>query len=47
MYPILSQITNQDEVIAWIDNEIDNALKEMRKIFEENASETQNPELVS
>ena len=44
MYPILSQITNQEEVIAWIDNEIDNALKEMRKIFEENLSETDNPE---
>ena len=45
MYPILSQITNQEEVIAWIDNEIDNALKEMRKIFEENLSGTDNLEL--
>lgn len=46
MYPILSHVTNQEEVIAWIDEEINKALKEMRKIFEENASETQNPELV-
>jgi hypothetical protein len=37
MYPVLSKVTNQDEVIAWIDEAIDNALKEMRKIFEENA----------
>ena len=46
MYPILSHVTNQEEIIAWIDEEINKALKEMRKIFEENASETQNPELV-
>lgn len=36
MYPILSKITNQEEIIAWIDDAIDNALKTMRKIFEEN-----------
>lgn len=36
MYPVLSTIANQDEVIAWIDEAIDKALKEMRKIFEEN-----------
>ena len=36
MYPVLSTITNQEEIIAWIDDTIDNALKEMRKIFEEN-----------
>lgn len=35
-YPILSEITNQQELIAWIDDEINAALKEMRKIFEEN-----------
>lgn len=38
MYPILSKVTNQKEVIAWIDEAIDNALKTMRKIFEENAA---------
>lgn len=36
LYPVLSKVTNQDEVVAWIDDAIDNALKEMRKIFEEN-----------
>lgn len=36
MYPILSTITNQEEVVQWIDDAIDNALKKMRKIFEEN-----------
>ena len=39
MYPILSEITNQKEVIGWIDEMIDEALKEMRDIFEENKSE--------
>lgn len=36
MYPILSKVTNQAEVIQWIDDAIDEALKTMRKIFEEN-----------
>lgn len=36
MYPILSKVTNQAEIIAFIDDAIDNALKTMRKIFEEN-----------
>lgn len=36
MYPILSKVSNQKEIIAWIDNAIDDALKTMRKIFEEN-----------
>lgn len=36
MYPVLSTITNQAEIIAWIDEAIDDALKTMRKIFEEN-----------
>ena len=37
-YPILSMVTNQEEIIAWIDEAIDNALKEMRKIFEANVA---------
>lgn len=37
MYPVLSKVTNQDEIIVWIDEAIDNALKEMRRVFEENA----------
>lgn len=36
MYPILSKVTNQADVVAWIDVAIDDALKTMRKIFEEN-----------
>lgn len=36
MYPILSKVSNQEEVITWIDEAIDDALKTMRKIFEEN-----------
>ena len=39
LYPILSKITNQEEVIVWIDETIDEALKEMRKVFEGNALE--------
>lgn len=35
-YPILSKVTNQEEIIAWLDETIDEALKTMRKIFEEN-----------
>lgn len=38
MYPILSKVSNQEEVILWIDTAIDDALKTMRKIFEENAN---------
>lgn len=39
MYPILSKVSNQEEIIVWIDNAIDEALKTMRKIFEENKEE--------
>lgn len=35
MYPVLSKVTNQEEIISWIDNVIDDTLKEMRKVFEE------------
>ena len=38
MYPILSRVSNQEEIIAWLDDTIDDALKTMRKIFEENES---------
>ena len=41
MYPILSKVTNQEEIIAWIDSCIDEALKTMRKIFEENKENTE------
>ena len=35
-YPILSKVTNQDEVIAFIDDAIDNALKTLREVVEQN-----------
>ncbi len=36
MYPILSRVTSQEELIVWIDTVIDDTLKTMRDIFEEN-----------
>lgn len=36
MYPILSKVTNQEEIIAFLDDTINEALKTMRKIFEQN-----------
>ena len=33
MYPILSKATNQDELISWIDDMIDESLEIMREIF--------------
>lgn len=33
MYPILSKVSNQEELIAWIDGMIDNALETMREFF--------------
>ena len=33
-YPILSKVTNQEELIVWIDKTIDDALKIMRDVFE-------------
>lgn len=39
MYPVLAKITNQEEIIAWIDEQINTALKELRKIVAENAEE--------
>lgn len=34
-YPILSKVTNQEELVVWIDEVIDEALKTMREIFAE------------
>lgn len=34
-YPILSKIVDQSEIITWIDNEINESLKELRKIIKE------------
>lgn len=38
-YPILSNVTNQEEVIKWIDEVIDESLKTMREIFDNNKTE--------
>lgn len=35
-YPILSKMVNQDSVIAWIDDEINNSLKTLREIVKSN-----------
>ena len=35
-YPILSKMLNQEDVIAWIDNEINNSLKTLREIVKSN-----------
>lgn len=35
-YPILSKVTNQDDIINWLDNEIDNALKTLEDFFAKN-----------
>lgn len=38
MYPILSQVTNQQEIIKFLDDTIDIALDKMREVFEKNKS---------
>lgn len=38
-YPILSKAVNQQEIIDWLDNEIDSSLKILRKVIEENNKE--------
>lgn len=35
-YPILSKVTDQEALISWIDETIDDALKTMREVFTEN-----------
>ena len=35
-YPILLMVTNQADLIQWIDDMIEESLKKMREIFEEN-----------
>lgn len=43
-YPILSKIVAQDDLIAWIDQTIDDALKTMRKIIEEQTAKDNDTE---
>lgn len=38
-YPILSKAASQEEIIAFIDNEINNSLKTLREILKENKKE--------
>lgn len=35
-YPVLTQVTNQEELVNWIDSVINDGLIELRKIFETN-----------
>lgn len=37
-YPILSKVTNQEEIIAWIDEQIDDALIKLREIIAVNGT---------
>ena len=39
-YPVLSTVADQDDLIAWLDVMIDEALSMMREIFEQNAEES-------
>ena len=38
-YPILAKVVNQDELIKWIDEQIDNALPTLRDIIKQNEKE--------
>lgn len=40
-YPILSKVMNQDNLIAWIDETIDEALKTLREIVKSNSSDSE------
>jgi len=42
-YPILNKVLVQNELISWIDNEINNSLKTLREIVKEN-NESKNGE---
>lgn len=35
-YPILAKVVNQDELVKWIDEQIDNALPTLREIIKQN-----------
>lgn len=37
-YPILAKVTDQESLIKWIDDTINNALEELRKIVTENTN---------
>lgn len=37
-YPVLSKVVDQEELVKWIDEEIDNALIVLREIIEKNSN---------
>lgn len=39
-YPILAKVVNQEELVKWIDEQIDNALPTLREIIKENEKDT-------
>ena len=39
-YPILAKVVNQEELVQWIDEQIDNALPTLRDIIKENEKDT-------
>lgn len=39
-YPVLSKIADQEELVKWLDEVIDESLEEMRKIFEQTKEES-------
>ena len=39
-YPILAKVVNQEELVKWIDEQIDNALPTLRDIIKQNESTT-------
>lgn len=39
-YPILAKVVNQEELVKWIDEQIDNALPTLRDIIKQNESAT-------
>ena len=43
-YPILTKIVDQNTVVTWIDEEINNALKTLRTVVKENQKETDQKE---
>ena len=44
MYPILSKVTNQEDLIEWIDDVIDESLEIMREIFAKNTEKEDEDE---
>ena len=43
-YPILAKVVNQEELVKWIDEQIDNALPTLRDIIKQNEKDKTNTE---